>query len=212
MTSYYHRPPADCSRASQTAKAKGQTLIMSRQKELFLIRHECKIWMRNEAVAHRQQLQLCLAGNWFQLETIFTLIYWVRLSTGAGERVCASYEASSRLIFLTWIKLPLCAIAHVLAQCWRVDAGTAISPRSREASGAVRVWGGLTNILVAHYQQQHKHRLAVYQLLKGGFICMCVQLHASGWSEGAASDCQGGRFLPSGRRVITREHAEDKKY
>lgn len=34
--------------------------------------------------------------------------------------------------------------------------------------------GGVTNILVAHYQQQHKHRLAVSQLLKRLFICVCV--------------------------------------
>lgn len=33
---------------------------------------------------------------------------------------------------------------------------------------------GATNKLVAHYQQQHKHRLAGSQLLKGVFICVCV--------------------------------------
>ncbi len=36
------------------------------------------------------------------------------------------------------------------------------------------VLGGVTNIPVAHYQQQHKHRLAVSQLFKRVFICVRV--------------------------------------
>lgn len=70
----------------------------------------------------------------------------------------------------------------------------------------------MTNILVEHYQQQHKHRLAETQLLIGIFVCVCVCVRDFvGLSQGKEGYCQGGRVLPSGTRVITREHREDKK-
>lgn len=104
----------------------------------------------------------------------------VCVAPGRERAVCVrlhSYLSIHRVCLWMYLHVDkvaiACGIPHVCVLRWCVDAGTAVSPRSREAGG---VWGGwgVTNIPVAHYQQQHKHGLAVAQLLEGVFICVCV--------------------------------------
>lgn len=124
--------------------------------------------------------------------------------------VCASQHLSVRSVH-SQIYLHVCKVTnpcniphvHVLNWCPRVagvHAGTAISPRSGE-EGWCR---GVTNILAAHYQRQHKHRLAASQLLKGVFICVCAWLCVFELRQEEHRRVVPSReVLPSGRRVIT---------
>lgn len=63
----------------------------------------------------------------------------------------------------------------------------------------------MTNILAAHYQQQHKHRLAESQLLKGVSVCVCVWdfVDLNEGKEHMRRVLSRRKVLPSGTRAIT---------
>lgn len=183
MTSYYHRPPIDCCSAPQTAKAKGQTLIMSRQKEPFLIRHECKIWTGNYGWHAQVRDTAHPSGNPLQLYSIFTLVFVFCVSTGALECVCVSCKRACVYVYIhiwastrctCWCKVPLaCDVPHVCTRSSCVHMLAQLFPlrvRKEVVFGGDK-YTGCT--LSAATQTQAGCMPAVK---RGLYLCMCVTL------------------------------------
>lgn len=210
MTSYYRRPPIDCCSASQTAKAKGQTLIMSRQRAPFLIRHECKNLNGKLGGVRKREIRHIHPVLWsgcpqYSLGSLFCLSTGA-LQCGRGHRsacLCGSTNHGVHLFDLP-ARADGCIFPYVWEWRW-CEAGTVISRRNREA--------GVTNILAEHYQQQHKHGLAETQLLIGIFVCVCVCVRVTLWvwvkerkgivkEEGSAFGDEGNYTRARGRKKI----------
>lgn len=136
------------------------------------------------------------SGNLFQLYSIFTLLFvFSALNRCSRVHVCAApvterERESVRLCVCLhshlsihgvclWMYLHVdkvaiaCGIPHVCVLRWCVDAGTAVSPRSREAGG---VGGGdkyTSGTLSAATQTRAGSSPAVR---RGLYLCMCVTL------------------------------------
>lgn len=144
MTSYYHRPTIDCCSASQTGKAKGQTLIMSRQKAPFLIRHECKNLNGKLGGERKREIRHIHPVRWsgcaqYSLRSLFCLSTGA-LQCGTGHRSACLCGSSIHEVHL--FDLPAHAEGWIFPYVWEwrwCEAGTVISPRNREA-GAAAVW------------------------------------------------------------------------